>query len=136
MVLTDIGAKIRAVAGIVPTNAGATATINGAAVNRLGFLSGVLRVDCGAAVGAPTAISVTGRLQHSPDGVAGWVDVPGASIPALTAVNTGAEANVSFSPLHNFIRAVVVVTLTGGTTPTLPVSATLVLGGAVVLPVL
>ena len=129
----DIGAFIKAQAGINPQDS-AAATINGGAIDRQDFDSCVLHAAAGAATGAPTAQTVDAKLQDSPDGTSGWADIAGAAITQITADNAQAEVDIDLSGAKRYIRAIVAVGFTGGTTPTIPVAATVVLGGGRELP--
>lgn len=134
MIQTDIGAYIKPVVGFFPQASGA-ATINGASIDRNGFYSAVLHGATGAVTGTPTGQTFDLKLQDSADGSTGWADISGAAITQITAVSTAGEINVNLTGAKRYIRAVGTVALTGGTTPTLQVAATVVLGGAVVKPV-
>jgi len=129
----NIGQYIALTKAINPTNASA-GTINGASVDRSGYLSAVLHVACGAASGTPTAQTVDAKIQESADG-SSWSDVSGAAITQITADNSEQELNLNLSGRKQYIRAVVTVAFTGGTSPAIPVAATLALGGAVSKPV-
>jgi len=131
--LRDVGKFLKTVAGINPTNS-TGGTINGSAIDRTGFESCVLHAAAGAATGAPTAQSVTAKLQESADGSTGWADITGAAITAITADNGAAEVDVDLSGVKQYIRVVVTVSLTGGTTPAIPVASAVALGGAVEVP--
>jgi hypothetical protein len=136
----NIGAYLKVVKGINPANAAAGA-INGAAIDRAGvgganyFQSSVLKLSRGAVAGAPSAHTADGKLQDSADGSAGWADIAGAAVAQLAADNTESQVNVDLTGVKRFIRSVVTVAFTGGTTPTLPVAAEVVLGPAMELPV-
>ncbi len=134
MLIRDQGSSIRVLAGFSPVITGA-ATINGAAIDRIGFGSAVLHGRSGAVAGAPSAQTYDLRLQESPDGATGWVDITGSAIPQIVAVNAESERDIDLSGAQRFIRAVGVIAFTGGTTPTLAVDATVVLGGSSVRPV-
>jgi len=134
MRVTDIGSYIKALAGFSP-QAAAAGTINGAAIDRAGFQSAVLHGRTGAVTGTPTAQTYDLKLQESADGSTGWTDIAGAAIAQIAAANTEAEVNVNLAGAKRYIRVVGTVTFTGGTTPTLQVASTLVLGGASKLPV-
>jgi hypothetical protein len=125
----DIGAEVKAVTGINPVDQ-AAGTVNGGSIDRSGFLSCVLHLACGAASGAPTAQTVDAKLQESADGSTGWSDITGAAVTQLTADNTESQVDVDLGTVKKFIRAVVTVGFTGGTSPSIPVAATVVLGGA------
>lgn len=106
-------------------------TVTGPVIDRQGFLSAIVNLTVGAAAGAPTAQGVSLKLQHG-DAANGtdMVDVTGAATPSLTADNTNASFNVDMTGLKRYIRVVATVTFTDGTTPTIPVAATLALGDA------
>ena len=127
MLQTNVGPFLLPRVGFVPQSAPA-GTITGAAVERTGFFSAVLVAATGADVGANTVRSLAVRIQESADGTTGWVDVPGAAVPAITAVNTQADIDVNLAGVARFVRVLGVVSFTGGTG--LLVGATLVLGGS------
>lgn len=130
----DFGQYGAAKKTINPANAPA-GTITGSAIDRQGFLSAIFHVACGAASGSPTARTVDAKLQDSADGSTGWADISGAAIAQITADNSEQEINVDLSGVKRYIRAVVTVGFTGGTSPAIPVAATVVPGGADALPV-
>lgn len=132
---TDIGAQVKVVAGIPPTNDDGTAAINGAAIDRLGFQSAVLQVANGAAAGAPTSYTVDAKLQESADGSTGWTDISGAAITQITADNSDEYVDVNLAGAKRYIRVVATTAFVGGTSPTVPVAATVVLDGAAEKPV-
>lgn len=129
----SIGAFIKPI-NAVKVQDSAAATINGAAIDRTGFLSGVLQGACGDATGAPTAQTVDAKVQESDDGATGWADVAGAAIATLAADDTAGGVDVDLSAAKTFVRVVATVGFTGGTSPTIPVAASLILGGADELP--
>lgn len=108
-------------------------TITSAAIDRQNFGSCVLAHAAGAAAGAPTAVAVTTKLQHSDTTTSGdFVDFdPSITAPALDAESETGRVDVDLSSAKRYIRTVTVVTLTGGTSPTLPVKTDVVLGGTV-----
>ena len=132
----DIWRLCTTVGAIDPEDAGASATINGDAVDVRtsggGGASAIVAVQCGAATGAPSAQTVDAKIQDSADGSTGWADLgAGSAAVQLTADDTFSQsAGINLTPGNKgFIRAVVTVVLTAGTTPTIPVGATLVIGG-------
>jgi hypothetical protein len=133
MLPRNIGAQVKVERAIKPQAAGA-GTINGPAIDRLGFLSAVLHVGTGDVSGSPSAQTVDAKLQESADGATGWTDISGAAISQITSANAQAEKDVSLSGAKRYIRAVVTVSFTGGTSPTIGAAATVVLGGKDVLP--
>lgn len=135
MIQTDAGKYIKPVAGFSPQASDGVAAIEGPAIDRTGFLSAVLHGRTGAVAGAPTAQTYDLKLQESADGSTGWTDIPGAAITQITTADAEADVNVNLAGAKKYIRAVGTVTFTGGTTPTLQVAATVILGGADVKPV-
>jgi len=124
----DIGSLVKSTRGINPVDSAAT-TINGPAIDRQGYHSCVLHAACGAASGSPTAQTVDAKLQESADGSSGWADISGASITQITADNSEGEKDADLAGAKQYIRSVVTVAFTGGTSPKIPVAATVVLGG-------
>lgn len=136
---SNIGALIKVLRGIPPQDS-AAATINGAAIDRLLYESCVLHHTVGAASGTPDSFTVNTKLQHSPDGSAGWEDyVPGAAgsgaAAELNTDDTEAEQDIDLRGAMRYIRAVSVVAFVNGTSPKIEVAATVVLGGAQDIPV-
>lgn len=130
--ISNVGSLIKTVPGSTPRAASAGAT-NGAAVDRLGYGSLVLATATGAATGSPSAVGVAAKLQDSADGSTGWADVSGAAL-ALAAENASGKVNVDLAGVKRYVRVVETVALTGGSTPTLALASTVVLGGADTLP--
>ena len=132
----DIWRLCTTAGAIDPEDAAASATINGDAVDVRtvsgGGASVVLAIQCGAATGGPSAQTVDGKIQDSADGSTGWADLgTGSAAVQLTADDTFSQsAGINLTPGNKgYIRAVVTVVLTAGSTPTIPVGATLVIGG-------
>lgn len=138
MLQTNIGAYVKNAKGINPANQ-AAGTINGPAIDRTGYNSCVLHHACGAATGAPSARTVDAKLQHSDASGSGFTDfVPGAAgsgaAAQLVADNTEAEKDIDLTTAKQYIRVVEVVAFTAGTSPAIPVAATVTLGGKDTLP--
>jgi hypothetical protein len=136
----NIGALI-AIATSVPPQA-AAATVNGAGIDRLLHnlpLSCVLHQVLGAETGSPTGVSIQSKLQHSPDD-ATWTDYtpPGATTvaetAALTAASTENSLPIDLSSAQRYVRAVALITFTGGTSPTIQIVVDIVFGGEQLLP--
>ncbi len=132
----DIGSAIKCVTTVLPVASGA-ATNTGAAVDRMpsggaeGYDSAVLVVHIGAATGTPTSFTVDAVIHESDASGSGFA-VCSPTI-AMTQQTTGSQLQqVDFdcSKLKRYLKAVVTVAISGGSSPTVPVSATLVLGGA------
>lgn len=134
----NIGALVALVTSIPPESSSGGA-INGTAIDRTfhGLANScVLHQMVGAVSGAPTAVSVQTKLQHSPDNTT-WSDfqINGTtqSAPALTAANSEDSLAIDLTTAYRFIRAEMTVAFTGGTTPAAVVASDLVLGGERVL---
>lgn len=134
----NIGSLIVPVTSVFPESAVA-GTVNGSSIDRtLHNLANscVLHQVTGAESGAPTAASVQTTLQHSPDN-ATWSNYQiGTAVQqtaALTAANSENTAAIDLTGAYRFIRAVTVVSFTGGTSPAVLVAADIILGGERVL---
>ncbi len=130
----NIGSYVVPVTSVFPESA-AAGTFNGASIDRaLHYMpqSCVLHQVVGAESGAPTATSVQTKLQQSPDNST-WSDYQiGTTVQetaVLTAANTENTAAIDLGGANRFIRAVTIVSFTGGTTPAILVAADIVLGG-------
>lgn len=134
--MNNIGGYISVQAGIVPTYA-TSETINGTGIDRLANANAkscVLTAACGAAAGTPSAQTVNAKLQHSTASGSGYADVTNGAVTEIAADNGIESVDIDMSGLNRYIRAVVVVALTGGSTPKLPVDAKITLGGSDTLP--
>jgi len=135
-----IGPQVKMAIGVVPA-ARTAGTTNGTGFDRRGFQSCVLEAVTGAATGGPSAQTLDVKLQHSDSSGSGYTDfVPVSGVAAsgavaqITADSTRKRKSIDLSGAKQYIRAVAVVALTGGTSPTLPCAASIVLGGAVEMP--
>jgi hypothetical protein len=130
---TDVGSILTAKIGNVPVAASA-GTRSGTAIDRQGFSSGVLVAMSGAATGTPTTQTLDAKIQDSDDGSTGWADYNDGSgvvsLTQITAVNTVGRKRFNLIRAKRFIRVQEVVAFTGGTTPTLAVGESVILGGA------
>lgn len=134
MIKTNIGGYTTVTKSYIPKAETGGSAVNGGAVDRTGFLSCLMVVHSGAATGSPTSYTLAAKLQDSATSGGTYADITGAAITALTADNTVALKAVDLSGAKAFIRMVVTVTFVGGTSPTLPVAAEIVLGGKDTLP--
>jgi hypothetical protein len=131
--ITDIGAYIKALINILST--AATAEVDGAAIQLIGpgydYQSAVISVAVGTPSGSPTSFSVAANIQDSPDGSTSWADfnLPSGQITPIAAANGQATAKINVRGSRGFIRAKAVPTFVGGTSPAIPIAATVVLGG-------
>jgi hypothetical protein len=133
--LHNVGSLVALATGIAPESSSG-GTINGGAIDRIAHglaNSAVLHQMVGADSGAPTTISVQTKLQDSADGAA-FADfkpdgVNVAATAALTAVSSENSVAIDLTTARRFIRPVMTVGFTGGTTPAALVASDLVLGG-------
>ena len=130
----NIGSYVVPVTGIFPESASA-GIINGSSIDRVVHNmpnSCVLHQLVGAESGAPTAVSVQTKLQHSPDNST-WGDYAVNATVQETAVlsASGSEntANIDLSSAYRYIRPVMTVAFTDGSSPAILVAADIVLGG-------
>jgi hypothetical protein len=130
--ITDIGGYIKALVNVLA--AAAAVEVDGAAIQLVGpgydYQSGVLVVGVGAATGTPTSFSVAADIEDSPDGTTSWAPVSGTSITPITANNGQASVKFNLRGTRGYIRAQVTPTFVGGSGPAIPLTATIVLGGA------
>jgi len=129
----NIGAELKVVKGIPPNDV-AAGTVNGAAIDRDGFLSCVLEGQTGAASGTPTSLTADFRLEDSADGSTGWADLAGAVVPQLTAVDQDKHVDANLASAKRYIRTVATVAFVGGTSPKVGVAAAVALGPALTAP--
>jgi hypothetical protein len=131
----NIGALIALATSVLPQ--AASANVNGSGIDRLAHnlpLSCVVHQVVGAVTGAPSTISAAAKLQHSPDNST-WADYvpPGAAsvgqTAALTAVSTEASVAIDLSSANRYVRAVALVSFTGGTSPTILTAVDIAFGG-------
>jgi len=135
------GAGVKMLKAIAPVDSIA-ATINGTGIDRSGYQSAALHVAVAAASGSPNAQSVVAHIEHSSDDGSqdAYTDYTGPestaveTTTALTADNTQTQLNVNLSKAKKYVRAVVVVGFTDGSTPKIEVAGTWAFGGAVTLP--
>lgn len=137
----NIGSLIAGVQSVNPQASAASAGINGEAIDRVSHsmaLSCVIHTETGAETGSPTGVSVQSTLQHSPDGNT-WSNflydgVNTAQGSPITAASTAQDYPVDLSLADRFIRVTTSVAFTGGSSPTVGVVATVILGGENTLP--
>jgi hypothetical protein len=121
---------------VAPQNASA-GTVNGVVIDRIGYYDAIAHLSCGATTGAPTAQSAKltiyhGELEDGSDmtvynaveGLGGGAYETGV----VASDNIGTWIDVDLAGAKRYIRGVVTVAFTGGTTPKQLVAATLILG--------
>ena len=132
----DIGSHIKVIKGFEPEADDGAAAQPGDTIDRHLYgtpESCVLHANAGAATGSPTAQTLDVKIQHSDDGTS-WADLTGAAITQITADDAEAEKDVDLTTAKRYIRTHRTVALTGGTSPTWPVSEILILGGPSLTP--
>lgn len=141
----DIGNYIKILngGGSILAAGDADAAINGEAIDRTGYLSGVFAVNYG--INGPSVggqLGITAKIQESAD-KSTWADVSNVTIAlacvTLSASNVPvsaiAEVNVDFSSLEKYVRPVVTPARSSAESDTIAIGITAILGGADVLPV-
>lgn len=112
---------------------------NGVAVDTLGYGDGMCIVTVGAATGTPDSLTVAAKLQESVDSAfSSPVDITGAAIVTLTAGTKSAEIRLSLGKRaahKRWVRAVVTPAFVNGTSPKIPIAATILLANPEVAPV-
>jgi hypothetical protein len=131
---TNIGSYIKS--SVNAFNNAATAAVHGTAVQLEGvgyaYKSAQFGLYLGAATGTPSTISVVAQIEQSADGSTNWTsynDLPGNGTLTLTAASTQATMNVILQGAQQYVRITVTPSFTGGSSPAIPVIATLVIGG-------
>lgn len=131
----NIGSLLSTVTSVRPQAAFSAGAQNGVSIDRVAHsMAGccVLHTGTGAASGAPTATSVTTKLQHSPDNST-WADYAPDGVNVATAAAVGASSDGSLSVdltlANRYIRAVATVAFTGGTSPTVFATVDVILSG-------
>ncbi len=131
----NIREEVSVVTSIAQTSTGGT--ITGASVDRLSYgdcQSAVVHhaIMKGGGAAAPTSVQVVSILIDSDDNTTFTSSAAQPSLANLAnngGTSAEASAGVDLAPAKRYIAVQSVVTLTGGTTPFVPVLADLVLGG-------
>jgi hypothetical protein len=122
--MRDLKSNIKRVSTLAPQSV--TAAANGVGIDRAGFESAVVSFNCGAIGG--TSPSFTLEVQESDDNTTFTAvadkDLQGAE-PIVTATNVGA-LNVGYAGVKRYLRGV--VKTVAGTSPTLLIEASVILG--------
>lgn len=130
----NVGALIKAVTSVEPQSA--TASVNGGGIDR--YLHNMpqscdLHTIAGAVGGAPSAVSVQAKIQDSADNST-FADYKydGTNVAqgtAVTAANTEDNTSVDLTLARRYIRVVLTISFTGGTSPTVLVCGEAIFGG-------
>ena len=128
----DIDRMMKMEKGVKPVDAAAGAQ-NGPAIDRRSSTgdgaSAVLHVTIGDASGGPSTQSVIGKMQDSATGNSDWQDIGSATADMTGDDEDESTLNLNLVGIRRFIRGVVTVAFTGGSTPAIPIGATLCIGG-------
>lgn len=122
--MDSLYANLKFLASLIPATR--TASANGSAVDTLGYNDAVVMINAGDIDTASGDETYAFKVQESDDGSTGWADITGAtaSVTADNDVKLIAVKNLN-TGRKRYLR--VVATL-GGTTPSWPGSAMVVLG--------
>lgn len=135
---TNIGDQLAVVTSVLPQSA--TASVNGAGINRLSHgdaQSCVLHLAVGAVSGSPSSFSIQAVLQHAPDNST-WTNLSESiegfaagteETAAITAQNTEASVAIPLTGAQQYVRAQVTISFTGGSSPAAIVMSDIVFGG-------
>lgn len=119
-----------------PVTEQAAGAYAGSAIDRLGFLSGIVEVGVGAVSGTPTSFSVVAKIQESDTTTDGdFTDVAGFTLDSLAAINTNTFKGFDLTGLKRYIRVVVTPAFVGGTTPKVYLTGAVALGDSDTEPV-
>ncbi|MCK5237501.1 MAG: hypothetical protein KAR06_11010 [Deltaproteobacteria bacterium] len=135
--MRDTGGDVKTITGFMPQNDTGGSNVDGAIVDRKGFLSMVATLLFGATTGAPSNIVTVFTLEHGD--AANLSDKADVQILATTTVPTAAggdtvEAAIDLRPLKRYVRIKETTTFTAGTTPAIDLAAAITLGEASVVP--
>lgn len=129
----DMFHSAKAVQGNVPILSGA-ATLTGDAIDRQGYMSAMLVVSVGAATGTPSSFTVDVHLHESTASGSGFdnceTDVGTTSITQITTENQIVMLRVNLQNAERYLKVITDVTVSGGSSPKVPVSTVLLLGDA------
>jgi hypothetical protein len=127
--LSNVGYHVVPKAGTVPL-ANAAGTRYGAAIDARGYGSLVLLAQVGAATGTPTSYTADFSLEESADGTNNWTAVTGSGVTQITADDKLERKDFDCAKLSKaYVRVKEVIAITGGTTPKVPASSCVLLGG-------
>jgi len=120
-------------AAVLPVITVGTATVNGIAIDRNGYISAGLAYIAGINPSVPTGFTVALKIQHSALSGSGYVDFI-TSIPTfgtaadLSAASVAKYFDIDLTGAKQFVRVVATLTFTGGASPSAIWAAELVLG--------
>jgi hypothetical protein len=113
-----------------------TVAVNGMGIDTMGFDSAMVTLEVGAVSGAPTSFTVDLKLQES-DNNTTWNDVIGTVIPTITVPNVSAQMRIDglSTTRKRYLRVVATPVFNAGMSPSIQISAHVMLGQAYNAPV-
>jgi hypothetical protein len=128
--------KIKFAQAIIPRGYTNGLSVNGPAIDRLGYRYAAILFSHGAATGSPMTYSVAFHLEESADN-SSWADVEGVAFTYNADSNTSDFDVYSLDLIgrKRYLRIVAVATLTGGSSPAMPVAVDMALSGYIREPV-
>jgi hypothetical protein len=118
----------------LPVTTTSSSAINGAAVDRLGYLSAGLLFQSGVNPSIPTGVVAALKVQHSDTTTSGDFTDFITSIPNfgsasdLTAASATKYYNLDLTGAKRYVRTVTTFTFTGGSSPSMIFTTAFVLG--------
>lgn len=104
--------------------------VNGVAIDTEGYADAMAVVMVGATTGSPSSFTVDAKVQESANGTSGWTDISGAAITQVTAAAKTGEIAIPLrqrSAHLRYVRVVITPAFSGGSTPTVGISASVIL---------
>jgi len=118
------------------SNSATSSEVDGTATQIVGpgyaYKSAQVSLYLGAAAGSPSAVSVACQVEHAPASSGPWTaftDLLGHGLITNIAASSQVSANVNLEGAQQFVRLAVTPTLTGGSSPSIPIIGVMVLGG-------
>ncbi|MBN1253986.1 MAG: hypothetical protein JXA50_01765 [Deltaproteobacteria bacterium] len=132
--MRDLGNEVKTLMAVKPQNQSGDGAVTGEEVDRLGFENCVIGFNAGAATGTPSAVAIACKLQECATSGGSFTDISGATV-TIDAESQHKQLNVKLAGVKRYIKAVMTVAFTGGSSPTIDVGASIVLGNAKEVPV-
>ena len=132
----DLASSIKSVAALqAQVLSGEASEVYGPKIDRLGFEAAVIAVQTGTPYGSPSNIGVVVKIQ-SMSGEVDWEDVASQTTTISGEVLPHIhEIDLNLKSVDRYIRAVATPHFTGGSSPTIELAATCILGEPRVMPV-
>ncbi len=134
--------KLLGSVSVAPQSISGSTAVDGSSINTTGYTTAAIHTYADAASGSPSAATLVVTLQESSDNST-WsnaLDNTGTVIGYTLTVTSAAAENVARIEGLNlnrktYLRAVITPSFTGGTSPASIAYASIVMGGAMELPV-